>query len=176
MVLENAAGVKIGGKPTVGKDTKSIEFSGSQLAPFKTSRPFPSLGGKSKISLAFKPADVAPADDGTILRYGTQWELRYSAKLGKLSFIIWDVEKNFTIATVVADAGSWHEAEATFDGSTMRLEVGGQVDEKPVVAAIFVEPREPNLVLGASRPNTTGEAGIDIRPFAGSVADIQISD
>lgn len=173
MELTDASGVKIGGKPAVGKDRKSLEFSGTQQTCFRTKNPFPPVGGNLKISCVAKIDPEQVTEDGTLMRYGTVWELRYDVKAMAITFIVWNEQREYKIASVPMPHGEWTEIVATIQDGTIRIEADNRSAEK-AVESLRQEPTPPALLLGASgtRPPTDGGS---LRPFHGSLADVRIS-
>ncbi len=167
--LADASGVKIGGAPGKIGDTKSIEFSGAQTSMFKTVVPLPPMETSLKLSLQVRPAESAGEEDGTLLRYGTQWEIRYFTKKSAFQLIVWNEEGKFTIVTVPAKQGSWQTLNASVTANSMALSVDGEDAVGEPSGPFRIEPKPLSLSMG-------GVAGKEMgRPFFGSVADIRIS-
>jgi len=173
MELADAAGVSIGEKPAKGTDTKSLVFSGTQKMAFKTLSPYPLSSEAFKVSLVVKPAEMAGEEDGTILRHGTQWELRYLPKKEAVIFVVWHDVNVFTEVSLPMKPDAWHQIEAGMKNGTMTLAVDSEDTEKPLKDSMRAEAKPVALILGATRQalgETTG-----FRPFAGSIADIKIT-
>lgn len=153
-------------------DTASISFSGNQTAAFKTSVPYPAVTGTLKVSLAFNPAESSTSEFGTLLRYGTQWELRYSYNKQTVSLIVWDGGNNYTDLPVPCPPGEWHKIEAKITPESLTLKVGTDQEEVPYTAGLFQADKPARLLLGASRAESV--EGDQFRPLAGSLAAITI--
>lgn len=174
-VCPDASAVTIGEKPTVVGDSKSIVFSGAQTEVFKTVRPYPPFPGTFSVSLLVCPAEMSGEADGTILRYGLQWELRYLVKESKLSLVVWHQSNVYTTVNLPLKPGVWHEVKATVEPASIRLESGKDVVSKVLTeGGVFEEPKPVNMVLGGT-PNATDGVRSVSRPFFGAVADIRIN-
>ncbi len=167
--LADAAGVSIGEGPGEGEDTKSLVFSGTQAAPLKTKTPFPAVVTKLVLSVRVKSAEETGIEDGTILRYGTQWEIRYDTKKGGYSFVIWHDKNIYTTVFVPVSRGAWAELkiEATEEAVTLSAD-GKEVHALPK-GAFHAETNPSALILGAAASKQSS------RPFYGSVADLRIT-
>ena len=167
--VADASGVKIGGKPGKIGDTKSIEFTGAQTSMFKTVVPMPAMETSLKLSLQVRPAESAGEEDGSLLRYGTQWEIRYFTKKSLFQLIVWNEEGKFTIITVPAKQGVWQTLKASVTANSMTLSVDGEEVVGEPSGPLHIEPKPLSLSMG-------GVAGKEMgRPFFGSVAEIRIS-
>ena len=166
--LADAAGVTIGGKPGKAGDAKSIEFSGSQTAAFKTARPFPRVASSLSLSMQVRASETSGEEDGTIIRYGTQWEVRYDVKKAKFVFIVWSDDNVFTAVSLPAKQGVWQTLKATANAGSMTLSVDGEEANGVPKGELRVEPKPAILVMG-------GSLGKELtRKFFGSVAEIRI--
>ncbi len=167
--LADASGVKIGGAPGKIGDTKSIEFSGTQTVPFKTLSPVPGMETSLQLSFQVKTAATAGEEDGTLFRYGTQWEVRYYTKKSLFQLIVWNDERKFTIVTAPAKQGVWQTLKASVTADSMKLSVDGEESVGEPSGPFYIEPKPLSLQMG-------GAAGKELgRPFFGSLADIRIS-
>jgi Concanavalin A-like lectin/glucanases superfamily len=167
--LAEAAGVTIGGKPGKAGDAKSIEFSGKQTSAFKTVRPFPQVGASLSLSMQVRASETSGDEDGTIIRYGTQWEVRYDIKKGKFVFIVWSDDNVFTTVSLPAKQGAWQTLKATVSADSMTLSVDGEEAKGVPKGGLRAEPRPALLVMG-------GSLGKELtRKFIGSVAEIRIA-
>ena len=167
--LADAVGVKIGGKPGKVGDVKSIEFSGKQTAAFKTARPFPQMASSLSLSMQVRASETPGDEDGTILRYGTQWEVRYDIKKAKFVFIVWSDDNVFTTVSLPAKQGVWQTLKATANAGSMTLSVDGEEANGVPKGELRAEPRQALLVMG-------GSLGKELtRKFIGSVAELRIA-
>lgn len=167
--LADAEGVKIGGKPGKIGDTKSIEFSGSQTTAFKTLAPLPVMQTSLHLSLQVRAAEAAGEEDGSLFRYGTQWEVRYYTKRSAFQLIVWNEEGNFTIISVPGKQGVWQTLKAEVTADSMTLSVDDEEAKGQPSGPFHIEPKPLSLSMG-------GVAGKELgRPFFGSVADIRIT-
>lgn len=167
--LADASGVKIGGKPGKIGDTKSMEFSGSQTAAFKTVIPLPPMETSLQLSMQVRVAESTGEEDGSLLRYGTQWEIRYYSKRSAFQLIVWNEEGKFTIVTVPAKQGVWQTLKASVTAESMMLSLDGEEAKAVPGGAFHIEPKPLSLALG-------GVAGKEMgRPFFGSVAEIRLT-
>ena len=167
-MLADTDGVKVGGKPEGEGDAKSIEFSGSQKAGFKTVKPFPQVASSLSISMQVRASETSGDEDGTILRFGTQWEVRYDIKKSKFVLIVWSDDNVFTTVSVPAKQGVWQTLKATASADSMTLSVDGSEAKAVPKGDMRAEPKLAILVMG-------GSLGKELtRKFFGSVADIRI--
>lgn len=173
LTIADAAGVQIGEKPPMGGDKKSLTFSGEQTTCFRSTKPFPISTGKTRVELLAKPSDIEQDKEGTLIRVGSQWELRYSQTTRLFALICWHAGEAYTAVRAPAKIDEWQEIEAEFDNDQMALTVDGktitQVPKAPLRADMAAEP----LFLGASNPKLQAD-GLP-RPFVGSMAEIRIS-
>ncbi len=171
-LLPDASGVTIGGKPDVGSDEKSIEFSGTQQNAFKTTKPFPIVTAGLELTMAVK-ASASATTDGAVLRYGTQWEIRYNFKSSKYTLAVWTTDpKVFTMAVAPAKPGVWQLLKVSIKSDAIMLTVDEATAQTAPKGPIFAEPKAAALQLGG----VGGGAGKEIaRPFTGSVADIHVT-
>lgn len=173
-VTPSSAGISIGDKPSVGDDTKSIVFDGSQTAAFRTKSGFPGIYSTLRVSIAVKPESGSSDQDGTVLRYGTQWEIRYAPARSVFSLIVWNDDKTtYTIVSLPARPGDWQVLEGVVANGSMSFSVDAQKKDATLKGTISSEEKPVALVLGASRPNLD-TSGALTRPFTGAVADIRI--
>jgi len=173
LLVQDAAGITIGERPEDGQDTKSLLFSGSQVGVLRTENGFPSPTGRCGVELIAKLGAGDPEREATLLRYGTTWELRYTPKVGALSFIIWHSPEVYSTVSVPADEDKWLNVKAGFDGNQLTLEVSGERSSTAAKDAMRSEPSSTNLVVGSSAPKPIdGEVQ---RPFFGALAEIKVS-
>lgn len=170
-VLGEPGGVTIGGKPDVGTDTKSLDFSGAQKVSLRTVKAFPIVTGTLELTMAVKVSPSAAAD-GTVMRYGTQWEVRYNAKSSKYTLAVWTTDpKVFSMAVVAAKPGVWQTLKVSIKPDALAISADDATGQVAPKGPIFAEPKPNSLQLGG----VGGGAGKEIsRPFTGSVAGITI--
>lgn len=172
LTIADAAGVSLGEKPPKGGDKKSLSFSGNQTTCFRTMKPFPISAGKTRVELLVNPSEIGQDKESTLLRVGSQWELRYSQSTRSFCLICWHAGEVYTIVRAPAKADEWQEIEAEFDNDNMSLTVDGktinQIPKEPLRSDATAEP----LFIGASNPKAQAD-GLP-RPFSGSMADIRV--
>ena len=168
-VLADTDGVTISGKPASAGDTKSIEFSGTQKGAFKTIRPFPQVASSLSISMQVRASEMPGEQDGTIIRFGTQWEVRYDIKKTKFVFIVWSEDNSFTTVSLPAKQGVWQTLKATVGADSMALSVDDEEAKGIPKGDLRTEPKPASLIMGGSWSKDLP------RMFFGSVADIRIS-
>lgn len=170
--MKDASGVTIGEKPPLGGDTKSLEFSGDQAAPFRSINPFPPVAGKLRIELEAMIPEGAGGKDGTLLRHGTQWEIRYTAKNSSCSFIIWHDSNVFTEVKVPMETGAWKAITAEYNGEELILQIGKDSAAAPAKDVLRRDTGPAPLLVGASTTKVLEESLP--RLFHGSLANIRI--
>jgi len=168
-VLPDANGVTIGEGPGEGDDTKSIVFSGSQAGPLKTKIPFPAVATKLAIAIRVKSAEETGTEDGTILRYGMQWEIRYDTKKGGYTFVAWHDKNIYTTVFVPVSRGGWTELKIEASEEAITLSADGKEVHAVPKGAFHSETSPSPLVMGAAASKQSA------RPFFGSVADLRIT-
>lgn len=173
LLASDATGITLGEKPSVGDDTKSLVFDGNQLSAFRTLSPFPVSTGSLSFSVAAKPSASQPDEiGGTILRYGTQWELRYEQGKQAFVFIVWHEDRTtYTTVRVDASPDQWHLVNGSLEQDMLVLSVGGDTKQSPLKGAMVVEPKPASFVVGASRATIGTTPGA--RPFVGAIAAIK---
>ena len=173
--LKDSTGVTIGEKPSLGGDTKSLEFSGTQVSAFRSIRPFPRVEGKVKIELEAMiiPDSSVGGGDSTLLRHGTQWEIRYLAKSKSCVFIVWHDKNVFTEVRVPIKAGEWTTIAAEYAGDEMRLQAGDATAKAVPKDILGSDDGPAPLLMGACTTKVEGEPLP--RLFSGSLANIRIS-
>ncbi len=171
--MKDAAGVTLGEKPPGGGDTKSLEFSGTQTSVFRSVTPYPAVGGTLKVELEAMIPEGGGGEDATLLRHGSMWEIRYTAKNMSYSFIIWHDNNVFTDVKVPVKFDDWNTITATYTGEELILQVG-KTSAKAVPKDVLRQDTGPaSLLLGASTTKVSEEALP--RLFHGSIANIRIS-
>ncbi len=174
LTLSDATGVELGEKPPTGADKKSLTFSGEQTTCFRSAKPFPISSGKTRVELLANISDLGSDEESTLIRVGSQWELRYSQNERSLLLICWHNDQNYTTLRAPVETDRWQKIEAEFDSAEMALTVAGKkVIIVPQDAMRDVTASEP-LFLGASNPNDQSGEGLP-RPFVGSMAEIRVS-
>lgn len=165
-------GVVIGEGPESGDDKKSVVFSGQQPAAFRTERGFPTATSGLSVAVDVRPSEETIEQDGTILRHGTSWEIRYSPVRGAFSFIVWHDAKDYSEVRVAATKGEWQTLEARYEEGKISLMNGNNSSESVLTLPIRPDNTAAALLLGGSTPVITNpESG---RPFAGSLANIRL--
>ena len=167
--LPDANGVTIGDGPGEGDDTKSIVFSGTQAGPLKTKIPFPAVVTKLAIAIRVKSAEETGTEDGTILRYGTQWEIRYDTKKGGYTFVAWHDKNIYSTVFVPVSRGSWTELKIEASEEAITLSADGKEVHAVPKGAFHSETSPSPLVMGAAASKQSA------RPFYGSIADLRIT-
>jgi hypothetical protein len=171
--MKDADGVSLGEKPPLGTDTKSLEFSGEQKSVFRSVIPFPPIGGKLKVELDVKIPEDGNGEDSTLIRHGTQWELRYLARTTSCVFIVWHDSNVFTEVKVPMTQGKWEEVVAEYNGEELILSVGKASAKAVPKDALRQETSPAHLLVGASSSKVSEDA--TPRLFQGSLANIRIS-
>jgi hypothetical protein len=170
--IKDATGITFGKKPDSGKDTKSLEFSGTQTAVFRSLLPFPPASGGLQINLQALIPEEAGDRDSSLLRHGTQWEIRYLAAKTAILFVIWHESNVFTEVSVPIPLGSWETISAEYTADKLTLIVNGQEKSVAPKDLLRQESAPAHLLLGAS--STKIEDETMARIFTGSLADIRI--
>lgn len=173
LLAPNSAGISLGDKPSVGDDTKSVVFDGLQLTAFRSLSPFPVSTGTLAFSVAVKPAaQQTDPIGGTVLRYGTQWELRYEQDKQSMVFIVWHEDRtSYTTVRVAAAPDQWHLVEGTLEQDMAVLKVGSDTKQTPLKGPLAIEVKPVAFLVGASAPSLEGRP--QSRPFTGAIAAIQ---
>lgn len=171
--LKDSTGVSIGAKPPLGGDTKSLEFSGSQVSAFRTKAAYPPVGGNLKVELEAMVPDGAPADDATLVRHGTQWEIRFLPKSSSYAFIVWHDKNVFSEVRVPMKLGEWEKISAGYTGDELTLQVGEATAKATPKDVLREESSPAPLLVGASTTKILDESMP--RLFNGSLANIRIS-
>jgi|GEM_PF-2040656 len=171
--MKDATGVSIGEKPPGGGDTKSIEFSGTQTSVFRSVTPFPAVAGALKVELEAMIPEAAGGEDSTLLRHGTQWEIRFTARNMSYAFIIWHDSNVFTEVRVPVKLGEWNTITAEYTGQKLTLRVGKDSAEA-VPKDVLREDTGPAALLMGSSTTKVLEESVP-RIFHGSMANIRIS-
>ncbi len=175
MEVKDSTGITIGDKPSVGADTKSLEFSGTQVSAFRTIRPFPPVEGKLKIELdaMILPDSSTGSVDSTLLRHSTQWEIRYLGKSKTCVFIVWHDKNVFTEVRVPVKVGEWTTISAEYTAEEMKLRVGEDSAKVVPKDVLGIADGPAALLMGACTTKVEGEPLP--RLFSGSLANIRIS-
>lgn len=171
--MKDATGVTLGEKPPGGGDTKSLEFSGTQTSVFRSITPYPSSGGSLKVELEAMIPEGGGGEDATLLRHGTQWEIRYTARNMSYAFIIWHDSNVFTEVKLPMKFDEWNTITATYTGEEMILQVGKASAKAVPKDALRQDSGPAPLLLGACSTKVLEEALP--RLFHGSMANIRIS-
>jgi len=166
-MLADAAGVTIGAKPDSPGDAKSIEFSGSQKAAFKTVMPIPQVASSISISMQVRASETSGDGDSTII-CSSQWEVRHIIKMSKFVLIVRG--EDITGVSLPTKQGVWQTLKATVSADSITLSVDGEAATGVPKGNLSMSPKPSPLVMGGF----LGKEGL-IRKFFGSVADIRIS-
>lgn len=117
----------------------------------------------------FNPAVAAPEDFAALLRSEGLFALRF-ANGGQLGFLLWSGQQVTSLHTSRNqwEAGAWHHAAATYDGTSMRLYVDGEeVPASPVAV--------PGLRFQAGGALGVGSLHHQYR-FKGVIDEVRIFD
>jgi hypothetical protein len=172
MQLADPTGVTIGEKPTVGNDTQSAVFDGTQALPFRTATGLPVPMTAVRIGLAFNPSTEPDTALQTLIRHGN-WEMRYAPETKLLTFIVWHDAKTYTTINGTVEPGVWQEIDASFEEATLRLEINGVPRSKEAKGALGSHHATSAIFIGAS--TATRASAIEFRPLRGALAEIEVS-
>ncbi len=171
--MKDATGVKIGEKPPGGGDAKSLEFSGTQVSAFRSVTPFPPVGQTLKVELEAMIPEEGGGEDSTLLRHGTQWEIRFLSKSLSYVFIVWHDKNVFTEVRVPMKFDKWETISADYTGQELILRVGKETATAVPKDVLHQDASPAPLLLGASSTRVVEDMAP--RLFNGSLANIRIS-
>ncbi len=174
MDTADAVGITIGPKPPEGRDSKSLQFSGQQALALRTQKPFPGLVQKLTVSFRVNVGEIGEQDDATVLRYGTQWEIRHLGKASAFILVVWHGVNVVTQIRAASRPGEWQEVEAEITPEKMTLKVDDEEVEGVPQDTIWQESKAVNLLMGASAPRPLPGEPL-ARPFIGSLAEVRVS-
>lgn len=168
---KDPAGISIGEKPDIGKDGKSVVFSGEQVQPFRSLQSVDVPTGGLKVSLAFKPSSSAASAEQTLIRQGN-WELRYSPEKEQIVLIVWHDEKSYTHLSASIAPEVWQEVVGTYEEGMMKLEVNGEAKTREAKGSLGTHHPTSAIFIGASVGSRA--SGVEFRPLCGALADIKL--
>lgn len=151
----------------------AVQFTGEQAGPLRTLRPFPPSVDGLTVDLVVRPEISTAGEDGTVVRFGTQWEVRYESAKQGFSFVVWHDATNYSQVSLPAAPGEWATVQAARDGDVLRLDVNGRTAESPMKGEMQVPTGDVSLVIGATKLRPTD--GTPYRPFAGRIARLAIT-
>lgn len=172
MQLADPTGVTIGEKPTVGNDTKSAVFDGTQALPFRTTAGLPVPMTALRVSFAFNPSTDTDTALQSLIRHGN-WEIRYNPATKRLSLIVWHDPKTYTEISGPLEPGVWQEIDASFEEATLKLEINGVPQTKEAKGALGSHHPMSAIFIGASASSRA--SAMDFRALRGALAEIEIS-
>lgn len=167
-----AAGFTVGAKPSKGEAKQSVDFAGTQMQPLRSAQKITWLPQSLQLKIILK---VSPdlTVDGTVIRFGTQWEIRYDGKNSRYVFIVWQDKGTFTTTFVLASPGEWQELEAVLEGGKIRLMVDGASSEQTLKGEPYQDEGGAYLALGGTPTSPSETSGG--RPFKGSISFVSVS-
>jgi len=171
--MTDATGVTIGEKPPGGGDAKSLVFSGDQTSVFRSVIPFPSVVGTLKVELDAMIPIEADVEDATILRYSSQWEVRFIASRPAIALIVWHDSNIFTQVNVPIEYDKWSTITAEYTGEELIVTADGVTERLAAKDVIYQSAGEAHLILGAS--STKLMDNIVPRLLKGSLANIRVT-
>jgi len=170
--MSPAAGVSAGEAPSMGGDRKSLVFDGNQSSAFRTEAGYRKALSGIRVIVDVKIPEEIGENDGTILRHGTSWELRYVPGKSIVVFVVWHDASHYTEVRVPALPGEWQTIDAAFAEEQMSVSNGKDKATAVPPTGIRVESADPPLLLGASTPIVADKQSG--RPFTGAVANIRV--
>ncbi|MDX2082234.1 MAG: hypothetical protein SFU53_15725 [Terrimicrobiaceae bacterium] len=170
---QTVGGITEGKKDGVGSASKTVEFNGEQSVPLRTVNPFPSVLQDLQIEMVMSLAESSVEEMGTVVRMGTQWEIRADYKRKGLSFIVWHDKDHYTHVFLPVRPGEWVNLTATMAEGALRLKIDEAEEETPLKGELRVEETPVPLAVGATKGRP--QDGSEYRPFTGAIQSLKVS-
>lgn len=170
---QTVQGISSGKKDGIGSASRTVEFNGEQSVPLRTVNPFPPVLESLQVEVLMSLAEGSLEESGTVVRVGTQWELRAEYKRKGLSFIVWHDKDHYTNVFLPVQPGDWVEVVATMSDGILRLKVGDAEQQVQMKGDLRLEETAVPLAVGATK--SFPQDGSEFRPFAGAIQSLKIS-